>query len=217
MKYKTFNVLPEFGTNTYLVWDEFSKEAAIIDPAAPSQRMIDKIKGIDINLKYLISTHGHGDHIGGNKSINDNFDVKNCIHIEDVGLLSDPKKNLSTYWDSEIIAPKADIILVDGDELTLGTEKLKIIHTPGHTRGGICILTGNLLFCGDTLFAQGIGRTDLPGGDYSTLINSIKSILFILDGNIKILPGHGPKSTIEDEKVGNPFVGMMARLKGIVK
>ncbi len=211
MKYKTFSTLPQFGTNTYLVWDEISNEAAIIDPAAPSQRMVDEIKGMGINLKYLISTHGHGDHIGGNKNINDNFDVKNCIHKDDADSLIDPKMNLSTYWDSKIIAPKADIMLNDGDVLTLGSKKLQIIHTPGHSKGGICIFTEKLLFCGDTLFAQGIGRTDLPGGDYSTLIDSIKSKLFLLDGNIKILPGHGPESTIENEKVGNPFVGFAAK------
>ena len=211
MKYKTFNVLPEFGTNTYLVWDEISKEAAIIDPAAPSQSLISEIKSMGIKLTYLISTHGHGDHIGGNKSIVDNFDVKSCIHKDDAGSLTDPRMNLSTLWNSQIIAPKADIILNDSDELFLGNEKLKIIYTPGHSKGGICILVENLLFCGDTLFANGIGRTDLLGGDYSTLINSIKTKLFVLDGNIKVLPGHGPDSTIEDEKVGNPFVGMMAR------
>ena len=211
MKYKTFNVLAEFGTNTYLVWDEISKEAAIIDPAAPSQSLISEIKSLGINLKYLISTHGHGVHIGGNKSINDNFNVKNCIHKDDAGSLIDPNMNLSTYWNSQIIAPEADILLNDGDELFLGNEILKIIHTPGHSKGGISILARNLLFCGDTLFADGIGRIDLPGGDYSTLINSIKTKLFVLDGNVKVLPGHGPDSTIEDEKVGNPFVGMMAR------
>lgn len=211
MKYKRFNVLPEFGTNTYLVWDEISKEAAIIDPAAPSQKMIDKIKEMELNLKFLISTHAHGDHIGGNNMIIDNFQVKICTHKEEADSLNDPTKNLSIYFDAEISSPKADILLNDGDELTLGKGKLQIIHTPGHSRGGICILTGNLLFCGDTLFAQGIGRTDLPGGDYSTLINSIKSKLFVLDGNTKILPGHGPVSTIEKEKAGNPFVGMIIR------
>jgi len=211
MRYKIFNVLPEFGTNTYLVWDEKSGEAAIIDPASESQELINKIKNMDITLKYLISTHAHGDHIGGNESINNNFDVKICIHKEDVAALSDSTLNLSSFISSELKAPQADIILNDGDILKLGNNELKIIHTPGHTKGGICILTGNLLFSGDTLFAEGIGRADLPGGDYATLLNSIKTKLLTLDGNIIVFPGHGPSSTIEDEKVGNPFVGKMAR------
>ena len=179
MKYKKFNVLPEFGTNTYLVWDEVSKEGAIIDPAAPSMKLVNEIKDLEIKLKYLVATHPDGDHIGGNNLINEHFDVKNCIHKDDADALNDPKKNLSIYINQSITAPEADIILNDGDELKLGNERLKIIHTPGHSKGGICILTQNYLFCGDTLFAEGIGRTDLPGGDYSTLIKSIKTKLFV--------------------------------------
>jgi len=211
MKYKTFNLFPEFGTNTYLLWDEKTNEAAIIDPAAPSQKFINEIIKLDLKPKYLISTHGHGDHIGGNKSIDDNFDVIKCIHEYDAPALTDPDLNLSSFWNSKLIAPKADKILTDAAELFLGKHKLTIIHTPGHSKGSVCILVEDLLFSGDTLFAQGIGRSDLPGGDHATLLNSIKSKIFKLEGNIKVLPGHGPDSTIEDEKVGNPFVGMIAR------
>lgn len=211
MKTKTFNLLPEFGTNTYLLWDDISNQAAIIDPAAPSEKLINEINKLELKLKYLISTHGHGDHIGGNKSIDDNFDVIKCIHENDAASLTNPNLNLSTYWNIELIAPKADKLLKDGDTLFLGKNKLEIIYTPGHSKGSICVLVDDLLFSGDTLFSQGIGRSDLPGGDHYTLLNSIKSKLFKLDGNIKVLPGHGPESTIEDEIVGNPFVGMMAR------
>lgn len=211
MKYKTFNLLPEFGTNSYLLWEEDTLETAIIDPAAPSESFMNEIKKHGLKPKYLISTHGHGDHIGGNEDINKNFDVIKCIHENDADSLTDPNLNLSKFWNAKLIAPEADKLLKDGDELFLGKSKLSIIHTPGHSRGSICILTGNMLFSGDTLFAMGIGRADLPGGNYSTLLNSIKSKLFKLDGSLKVLPGHGPESTIEDEKVGNPFVGMMAK------
>ncbi len=209
MKYRIFNVLPAFGTNTYLVWDEFSKEAMIIDPADKSQTLLDAVKGL--NLKYIVNTHGHGDHIGGNKFLKENTQAKLAIHELDASMLNDSNQNLSTHWGAQLVSASADIKLKDGDSLQLGNKKIAVIHTPGHSRGGICLLVEDLLFCGDTLFAGSIGRTDLPGGDYATLINAIKTKLLILNGNTKVFPGHGPGTTIEDEKIGNPFVGMMVR------
>ena len=208
MKYKTFNVLPAFGTNTYLLWDEISKEAMIIDPADKSQKLLIETK--DLKLKYIVNTHGHGDHIGGNKFFQENTQAKLAIHELDAPMLNDSSKNLSVHWEA-FHSPQADLKLKEGDTLKLGEHEIKVIHTPGHSLGGICLLVDDLLFCGDTLFAQGIGRTDLPGGNYATLINSIKNKLFVLDAKTRIFPGHGPESTIEYEKKVNPFVGAMAR------
>jgi len=191
------------------VWDETSKEAMIIDPADRSKDLLDATK--DLNLKYIVNTHGHGDHIGGNKFLKENTQAKLAIHELDASMLNDPNQNLSTHWGAQLVSASADIKLKDGDSLQLGNKKIAVIHTPGHSRGGICLLVEDLLFCGDTLFAGSIGRTDLPGGDYATLINAIKTKLLILNGNTKVFPGHGPDTTIEDEKIGNPFVGMMAR------
>ena len=194
---------------TPIVWDEFSKEAMIIDPADRSKDLLDATK--DLNLKYIVNTHGHGDHIGGNKFMKENTHAQLAIHELDEPMLIDPRQNLSTHWGAELISSGADIKLKDGDSLQLGNKEIAVIHTPGHSQGGICLLVDDLLFCGDTLFAGSIGRTDLPGGDYATLINAIKTKLLVLNGNTKVFPGHGPDTTIEDEKIGNPFVGMMVR------
>lgn len=209
MKIKTYNLLPEFGTNTYLVWDEKSKEAVLFDVAAPSQKLANEIRELGLNLKYLFLTHGHGDHIAGIEMIKNEFTVELGIHELDAEMLTNAQQNLSTYWNQNVVAPQADLYFKDGDKFQVGELEIKVIHTPGHTKGGVCFLIANILISGDTLFAESIGRTDLPGGDYQILLNSIKEKLFTLPGNTVVYPGHGPETTIEDEKVGNPFVGIL--------
>ncbi len=208
MKYIKYNLLPSFDTNTYLVWDEDSMEAMLIDVAAPSKEIINEIKSLNLKLKFLINTHGHGDHIGGNKSIKENFDIQLLIHEDDAETITDPHKNLSTFWGDGIISPSADIKLKGGEKFKLGNKELTVIHTPGHSEGGISILIKNLLFSGDTLFAGAIGRDDIPGGDYNTLVKSIQEKLFKLPDDTIVLPGHGPYTTIGREKKGNPYVGL---------
>ena len=211
MQYKIFNVLPTYGTNTYLVWDEDSKEAIMIDPAAPDKILIQEIQRKGLNLKFVVNTHGHGDHIAGNKLLKDNFKIQLCIHRDDAKMLTDPHLNFSSSIGFNLVSPKTDIILEEGGIIKLGNMEIKIIHTPGHTKGGICLYVDNLLFSGDTLFFESIGRTDLPGGNYSDLEKSIKEKLFTLPDETIILPGHGPETTIGHEKVENPFVGLAAR------
>lgn len=212
MKYKIFNLLPSYGTNTYLVWDEKSQEAMIIDPSAPSKELVNTMKDLSLTLKFIINTHCHSDHIGGNEYFVSKYKVPLYISRKDAPGLTDPKVNLSTYMGDDLVSPAANKLLNDKDKLSLGSKEIKIITTPGHTVGGICLMLGNLLFSGDTLFCESVGRSDLPGGNMNTLINSIKNKLFILPESTIVLPGHGPSSTIENEKVGNPFVGLAARM-----
>ena len=210
MNYKVYNLLAEFNTNTYLLWDEVSLEAVIIDPANESQILKKEILKLKLKIKYIINTHGHGDHIGGNDFFVKNFPKsKLCIHKEDALMLLYPELNLSMYWDGGVVSPASDIQFEGKEVLKLGENELKIIHTPGHSEGGISIYADDLLFTGDALFADGIGRTDLPGGDFEILKKSIHEKIFSLPDSVIILPGHGPASTIGKEKRENSFVGYL--------
>jgi len=210
MKYKVYNLLAEFNTNTYLLWDEVSLEAVIIDPANESKILKKEILKLKLKIKYIINTHGHGDHIGGNDFFVKSFPKsKLCIHKEDALMLLYPELNLSMYCDGGVVSPASEIQFAGEEVLKLGENELKIIHTPGHTEGGISIYVDNLLFTGDALFADGIGRTDLPGGDFEILKKSIHEKIFSLPDSVIILPGHGPASTIGKEKRENSFVGYL--------
>ena len=206
MDFKSFNLLPEYGTNTYLVWDKESREGILIDPGAASEEIINYVNTNSLNMTAIVNTHGHVDHIGGNEFFHKKWDVPILIHTADAIKLIDPRLNLSSYTGHEIISPAAGRLLESGDIIKLGRKELEVIHTPGHTAGGICLLYDFLLFAGDTLFKGSIGRTDFPDGDFETLKHSIKSKIYVLADQTLVLPGHMGSTRVGIEKRENPFV-----------
>jgi glyoxylase-like metal-dependent hydrolase (beta-lactamase superfamily II) len=208
MKYKQFTLLSDYQTNCYLLWDEASKEALIIDAADQSVEIKNLIEENGLTLKYILNTHGHGDHIGGNKYFKELYpQAKVGIHQEDAEFLRKTNLNLSLYFDNPVTSPSAEFRLEDDALIYLGVSQLRVIHTPGHTPGGVSLYAKPYLFSGDTLFAEEVGRTDFPGGSFAVLIDSIKNKLFLLPEDTIVLPGHGPSSTIGEERRYNPYVG----------
>lgn len=201
-------VVGALETNCYLIGCKKTKKAAVIDPGGEEEvdLILKLLQENNFDLKYIINTHGHIDHIAGNRRLKDKTMASLLIHKLDADMLVDINKNFSIFMGKEICSPPADIFLEEGDEIILGSLKLTVFHTPGHTPGGISLILDNVIFTGDTLFAGGIGRTDLPGGSYQDLQRSIKEKLLIL-GNTKIIyPGHGPDSTIGEERRTNPYL-----------
>lgn len=194
------------AVNCYIIGDEKSSRAAVIDPGGDADKILQVLEDNGYELDYIILTHAHGDHIGGAQQLQDITKVPIYIHQDDLYILQDKSKNYSALMAMPGVEIHTDKLLKDGDSLPLGNETLNIIHTPGHSPGGICILVDNLLFTGDTLFSNSIGRTDLEGGDHEELIQSIKTKLFVLDDDILVLPGHGPASRIGIEKLTNRYV-----------
>jgi hydroxyacylglutathione hydrolase len=192
--------------NCFILGCESTKEAVVIDPGDDADRILMELAKSELNVKYLINTHGHFDHVGANKRMKEVTGAKLAIHPDDEPMLNELSHSASMFGLSADNSPPADILLKDGDEITFGEITLKVIHTPGHSKGGICLYTQGHLFAGDTLFAGSIGRTDLPGGDYDTLISSIKQKLLSFDDKTIVYTGHGPETNIGNEKRNNPFL-----------
>ncbi len=193
--------------NTYLVCDETSRLGFIVDLGGYSKELKNIIEKNDIQIQYIVLTHGHGDHIGGvQEHLRDFPDAKVVCSRAEEKMLLDPELNEAHHFGPEKVSFKPDILVDDGDTLTVGNMTMKFIMTPGHTEGGMCILIDDVLFSGDTLFCRSIGRTDLAGGDFRTIMESIKKKLFLLPDETQVLPGHMGPTTIGFEKENNPFV-----------
>ena len=201
-------VIGALETNCYLISCKKTKKTAVIDPGGEDDvdLILNLLQKNNFDLKYIINTHGHIDHIAGNNLLKAKTEALLLIHRLDADMLVDANKNFSSFMGKVICSPPADKLLEEGDEISLGTLNLIVIHTPGHTPGGISLVSNNMVFTGDTLFAGGIGRTDLPGGSYPDLIKSIKGKLLILGDDKVIYPGHGPDSTIGEERRTNPYL-----------
>ena len=214
---KTY-VVPPIDNNNYLIIDEETKEAALID--CSSLEIWDKVpKGLgkaeistigenrgeieNVNLKYILLTHGHFDHISG---IRPNNEIPVYVHSDDLDLINEVNSYLPMMGMPEITIPKIDKTVKDGDVIKLGNYEIKVIHTAGHTRGGVCYYVDGKLFSGDTIFRESVGRCDLPGGDFDELVENIETKIFNLPKETQIYPGHGKSTTVGWEKEHNYFM-----------
>jgi glyoxylase-like metal-dependent hydrolase (beta-lactamase superfamily II) len=194
--------LGELQVNCYIIADEATKEAVIIDPGAEPETIKQCIALNKFNPLCIINTHGHADHIGANQFLK----LPVYIHENDKDFLTDPHKNLSAAFGVTITSPPAAKLVRDGDGITVGTHTLRIAHTPGHTPGSISIQLDKAMLTGDALFYEGVGRTDFPYASEKTLLQSIWNKILTLPNDTIIYPGHGPASTVEHEKKNNPFL-----------
>ena len=188
-------VVGPLQTNCYIVYDKETKRGILIDPGDYTPGIDGFIKKHGISIINIVNTHGHADHISGNSA----FKVPVLIHRLDSSLLNDPVNNLSFSLNIKTQEVPTIKLLADGDVIELDSIILKVIHTPGHTPGSICLKSGSILFSGDTLFCEGIGRTN-TSSDYAAILKSIKDKLFVLPDDVRVFPGHGPETTIGHEK-----------------
>lgn len=194
--------------NTYLLIDEDTKEAVVIDLGGDFDAIDKAVKESGAELKYVLNTHGHFDHIMGDVEIQkQNLDIPVYMHKNDLPLAKNVEQVVKAWGFAQSFPEvQIDKFIDESSDLKIGNHSIKVIETPGHTQGGVSFLIDNMLFSGDTLFLESIGRTDLDGGDYNTLVSSIKNKLFKLGDDIVVYPGHGPSTTIGHEKKYNDFL-----------
>ena len=203
-------IVGTLDTNCYLVFCKQTRECAVVDPGAEPDKIFRLISEKNLKPLVIINTHGHIDHIGANKDIKEKFNIPIFIHSGDKQMLNGAIQTamqieLRVFLEAKN-SPSPDKFLEDGEKIRVGKASLQVIHTPGHSPGSISLLGNGFLICGDILFCGGIGRTDLPGGSMEELKVSVKNKILILPDDTIILPGHGPHTTVGEEKKFNPFI-----------
>jgi len=193
-------------SNCYIVWDDDVKQGVIIDPGDDADIILKTVRELGVNIKYILATHGHFDHVGAVAPLKRELKVEFLAHKDDFFFIEDGE-NAARRWGIDIEQPpKPDRFIEDGDKIKIGGFDLEVIHTPGHSPGGISFLYNQMVFGGDTLFQGSIGRTDFRKGSFEDLSKSIKTRLYTLPDNTIVYTGHGPVTTIGDEKRYNAFV-----------
>ncbi len=199
-------VVGPLQVNCFLLADDKTKEAVVIDPGDDAPEILKIIREKGLKVKFIINTHAHFDHIGANRAIKEATGAELLMHEDDAAVLATASSQSRSFGMNPVSSPEPDRFLKHGDVIKAGEVSLKVLHTPGHTPGGISLLEEGLVFTGDSLFAGSIGRTDFPGGDLQTLLHSIRTNLMTLPDDTKVFSGHGPASTIGDERTENPFL-----------
>ncbi len=189
--------------NTYILYDD-TKEAAVIDPGFHNPKLFSFLKETGLNVKYIIATHGHGDHTSLMGKVKAEFGGDVVIHKDDAFMLSVPSR-FSEVMGDQFIMTTADMLLEGGETLKVGDFEIKVLHTPGHSKGGVCFIADKYLITGDTLFWNDVGRTDFEGGSHDELRHSISVVLGAVEGDLDVLPGHEDFTTLAHEKANNPF------------
>lgn len=192
--------------NCYILGCEATRKAVVVDPGGNVEQILALLKQLNLELQMVINTHGHFDHVGGNRRLLEATGVELLLHESDKALLGMATHHAEAYGLTTEVSPEPQRLLQGGETITVGELEIKILHTPGHTPGGICLYVEDHLVVGDTLFAGSIGRTDLPGGNHQQLLASIRDQLLPLPANTEVHPGHGPSTTIGQEGAYNPFL-----------
>ena len=192
--------------NCYILACSETNEAAVIDPGDEAERILRRVNELGVNVKKIINTHAHIDHVGAVQDIKDKLGVKFYLHRNEEFILDTYEYQCRLFGVRFGAQPEADGFIEEGDVISMGKIEMKVILTPGHSPGGLCFLTDDKIIVGDTLFYGSIGRTDLPGGSFETLIKGIKTKLLTLLEETEVFCGHGPETTIGREKWTNPFL-----------
>ncbi len=202
-------IVGSMGVCSYIIGCEETKKGAVIDPGGDEVKILQEVEKLGLQVEYIIATHGHPDHVCGNRAIKQATGAAIVMHEADALFFENPEtRNYFSMLGLEP-SPPAEVKVKDGDIIKVGNVELQVIHTPGHTPGGMCLYAAPDLITGDTLFVGGVGRTDFPGGSYSELINSLKTKVMALPDETVVWPGHGyggSRSTIGEEKRSNPYL-----------